>query len=251
MGPGAVRDRRPHRHRASGRAGATRSCTTSAGPATTASSSGSSTPGASTPTTRTPTSARRGRGSATRRGWASTGPRPTTPTPRVIFLISAHLEAGHYFNPHAQRIIEGQQNGATGHLRRPPPVQHGVHGRPLAAGLAGDRARAPAGAGPAAARGGDLGPGVRPPLGQLGDVPPGDPTRPALLVRVGGTGPARPLRRLHPGAGGRAVRARRRADPRDRPAHRRRARAASRPTPGGPPARATRAAGRPPAACGS
>jgi len=31
----------------------------------------------------------------------------------VIFLISAHLESGHYFNPHAQRIIEAQQNGAT------------------------------------------------------------------------------------------------------------------------------------------
>ncbi|MEZ5340685.1 MAG: molybdopterin-dependent oxidoreductase [Acidimicrobiales bacterium] len=31
----------------------------------------------------------------------------------VIFLISAHLEAGHYFNPHAQRIIEAQAKGAT------------------------------------------------------------------------------------------------------------------------------------------
>ncbi len=31
----------------------------------------------------------------------------------VIFLISSHLEAGHYFNPHAQRIIEAQQQGAT------------------------------------------------------------------------------------------------------------------------------------------
>jgi anaerobic selenocysteine-containing dehydrogenase len=31
----------------------------------------------------------------------------------VIFLISSHLEAGHYFNPHAQRIIEAQQRGAT------------------------------------------------------------------------------------------------------------------------------------------
>jgi anaerobic selenocysteine-containing dehydrogenase len=31
----------------------------------------------------------------------------------VIFLISSHLEAGHYFNPHAQRIIEGQRKGAT------------------------------------------------------------------------------------------------------------------------------------------
>jgi len=32
---------------------------------------------------------------------------------QVIFLISSHLEAGHYFNPHAQRIIEAQNNGAT------------------------------------------------------------------------------------------------------------------------------------------
>jgi len=30
----------------------------------------------------------------------------------VIFLISAHLEAGHYFNPHAQRIMEAQAKGA-------------------------------------------------------------------------------------------------------------------------------------------
>ena len=31
----------------------------------------------------------------------------------VIFLISSHLEAGHYFNPHAQRIMEAQGKGAT------------------------------------------------------------------------------------------------------------------------------------------
>ncbi|NKB41036.1 MAG: molybdopterin-dependent oxidoreductase, partial [Ilumatobacter sp.] len=31
----------------------------------------------------------------------------------VIFLISSHLEAGHYFNPHAQRIMEAQDKGAT------------------------------------------------------------------------------------------------------------------------------------------
>src|SRR4051794_7189788 len=30
----------------------------------------------------------------------------------VIFLISSHLEAGHYFNPHAQRIVEGKLRGA-------------------------------------------------------------------------------------------------------------------------------------------
>jgi anaerobic selenocysteine-containing dehydrogenase len=27
-------------------------------------------------------------------------------------LISSHLETGHYFNPHAQRIIEGKMDGA-------------------------------------------------------------------------------------------------------------------------------------------
>lgn len=31
----------------------------------------------------------------------------------VILLLSAHLESGHYFNPHAQRIIEGMQDGGT------------------------------------------------------------------------------------------------------------------------------------------
>jgi anaerobic selenocysteine-containing dehydrogenase len=31
---------------------------------------------------------------------------------RVILLVSSHLETGHYFNPHAQRIIEGKQRGA-------------------------------------------------------------------------------------------------------------------------------------------
>ena len=30
----------------------------------------------------------------------------------VIVLVSAHLETGHYFNPHAQRVIEAKQRGA-------------------------------------------------------------------------------------------------------------------------------------------
>ncbi|MFC7045141.1 molybdopterin-dependent oxidoreductase [Halobacteriaceae archaeon GCM10025711] len=29
-----------------------------------------------------------------------------------ILLLSAHLESGHYFNPHAQRIVDGMQEGA-------------------------------------------------------------------------------------------------------------------------------------------
>ncbi|MCB9331229.1 MAG: molybdopterin-dependent oxidoreductase [Lewinellaceae bacterium] len=39
-------------------------------------------------------------------------PSPDHAHARVILLISAHLESGHYFNPHAQRIIEGKMKGA-------------------------------------------------------------------------------------------------------------------------------------------
>jgi anaerobic selenocysteine-containing dehydrogenase len=39
-------------------------------------------------------------------------PSPDHANAKVIFLISSHLEAGHYFNPHAQRVIEAKQNGA-------------------------------------------------------------------------------------------------------------------------------------------
>src|SRR5437660_1780986 len=39
-------------------------------------------------------------------------PSPDHANAQFILLISAHLESGHYFNPHAQRIIEGMMNGA-------------------------------------------------------------------------------------------------------------------------------------------
>lgn len=39
-------------------------------------------------------------------------PSPDHANARVILLISSHLETGHYFNPHAQRIIEGKMKGA-------------------------------------------------------------------------------------------------------------------------------------------
>jgi anaerobic selenocysteine-containing dehydrogenase len=39
-------------------------------------------------------------------------PSPDHAHARVILLISSHLETGHYFNPHAQRIIEGKMKGA-------------------------------------------------------------------------------------------------------------------------------------------
>ncbi len=39
-------------------------------------------------------------------------PSPDHANAKFILLISAHLESGHYFNPHAQRIIEGMMDGA-------------------------------------------------------------------------------------------------------------------------------------------
>ncbi|MHB1535575.1 MAG: molybdopterin-dependent oxidoreductase, partial [Acidimicrobiales bacterium] len=39
-------------------------------------------------------------------------PSPDHANAEVIFLISSHLETGHYFNPHAQRITEARARGA-------------------------------------------------------------------------------------------------------------------------------------------
>jgi anaerobic selenocysteine-containing dehydrogenase len=39
-------------------------------------------------------------------------PSPDHANAKVIYLISSHLETGHYFNPHAQRITEARANGA-------------------------------------------------------------------------------------------------------------------------------------------
>jgi anaerobic selenocysteine-containing dehydrogenase len=39
-------------------------------------------------------------------------PSPDHARARFILLLSSHLESGHYFNPHAQRIIEGKLGGA-------------------------------------------------------------------------------------------------------------------------------------------
>ena len=40
-------------------------------------------------------------------------PSPDYSHAKVILLISSHLEAGHYFNPHAQRIMEGKVSGGA------------------------------------------------------------------------------------------------------------------------------------------
>lgn len=39
-------------------------------------------------------------------------PSPDHANADVILLISAHLESGHYFNPHAQRVMDAKQRGA-------------------------------------------------------------------------------------------------------------------------------------------
>ncbi len=39
-------------------------------------------------------------------------PSPDFANAKFILLLSSHLETGHYFNPHAQRIIDGMMNGA-------------------------------------------------------------------------------------------------------------------------------------------
>jgi anaerobic selenocysteine-containing dehydrogenase len=39
-------------------------------------------------------------------------PSPDHARARFMLLLSSHLESGHYFNPHAQRIIEGKMRGA-------------------------------------------------------------------------------------------------------------------------------------------
>jgi anaerobic selenocysteine-containing dehydrogenase len=39
-------------------------------------------------------------------------PSPDHANAKVILLVSAHLETGHYFNPHAQRVMEAKKKGA-------------------------------------------------------------------------------------------------------------------------------------------
>ena len=45
--------------------------------------------------------------------WAGADrPSPDHANAKFILMLSAHLETGHYFNPHAQRIVEGMNAGA-------------------------------------------------------------------------------------------------------------------------------------------
>ena len=113
VGRGARRHRRAASARRSSRTGATRSCITSAGPARTATPTACCRRGAldghNSHTNVCSSSARLGHFLWT----GNDRPSPDYANAQTILLLSSHLETGHYFNPHAQRIIEGQASGAT------------------------------------------------------------------------------------------------------------------------------------------
>ena len=146
LGRGARRHRRRASARRSSRAARTRSCTTSAGPG----HDGTMERVLQGLGHRRPQQPHqrllgRRRGSATRSGPGSTGPAPTTRNARFILLLSSHLETGHYFNPHAQRIIEGKMAGAKLACIDTRLSQHRLDGRLLAAAVPGHRGGAAAG----------------------------------------------------------------------------------------------------------
>ena len=97
-------------------------------------------------------------------------PSPDHANARFILLLSSHLEAGHYFNPHAQRIIEAKQRGARGLRDRYAALQHRDQGRLLAFDLAGQRGGGAAGDVPRDSARGAVRSRVRAPMGQLGRV---------------------------------------------------------------------------------
>ena len=63
-------------------------------------------------------------------------PSPDHANARFILLLSSHLETGHYFNPHAQRIMEAQDRAAPRWRHRHAAVQHRLDGRLVAGALA-------------------------------------------------------------------------------------------------------------------
>ena len=104
---------------------------------------------------------------------------------KVIFLISSHLEAGHYFNPHAQRIMEGKQRGAKVICVDPRLSNTGAHADWWLPAWPGTEAAILLAIAQLLLEAGTLGPRVRAPLVQLGDVPRGRAPGRAVRLRRG------------------------------------------------------------------
>ena len=71
-------------------------------------------------------------------------PSPDYAHAKVILLLSSHLETGHYFNPHAQRIMEGKLDGAQLIVVDPRMSNTASHAEPLDRPVARQRGRDPA-----------------------------------------------------------------------------------------------------------
>ena len=95
-------------------------------------------------------------------------PSPDHANARFILLLSSHLETGHYFNPHAQRIIEAQGSGHEDLRHRHAAFQHRVEGGLLDVDLAGQRGGDAAGDVQCLAAGGSFRPRFFAPAGSTG-----------------------------------------------------------------------------------
>ena len=102
---------------------------------------------------------------------ASIARRPITRTRASSCCSRSHLETGHYFNPHAQRIMEAKIARRQDRGDRHAAVEHRVDGRLVAGAVARHRGGAAAGDRAHSRTREALRPRVRPPLGELGRVP--------------------------------------------------------------------------------
>ena len=170
---------------------------------------------------------------------------------RFILLLSSHLETGHYFNPHAQRIMEGKQAGAKLATIDPRLSNTASMSDIWLSPWPGTEAAILLAIARAAARVGRRRSRLHAPLGRLGRrldaMAPGEPRDVSTLRRLLKETYAGYTRRVRR----RGVRRRRRPDRSRSPRASPRRGIASPRTPGGPPDPATRAAGRWPGACGS
>ena len=151
-------------------------------------------------------------------------PSPDYANAQTILLLSSHLETGHYFNPHAQRIIEGQANGATLIVIDPRLSNTSAKANVWMPAYSGHRRRAAARDGQRDPRRGSLRPRVHAHLGRLARLPARRAARSRRHLRQLHRRAEGALRAVHAGVRRRRDRRRRGADRRGGARHRPRAR---------------------------